>query len=77
MGYLGECVKLGKRPIWDTFPPSIRKKPQTSGKHLVICDCSLDMQNIPEKLAQQQIWGSGNAPTLINEVRRKMEMLVL
>lgn len=37
------------------------------------------MQNGPEKLAQQQIgtWESANAPTLVNEVRKEMEMLVL
>lgn len=37
------------------------------------------MHNSPEKLAQQQncTWESANAPTLINEVRQEMEMLVL
>lgn len=37
------------------------------------------MQNGIEKLAQQQIctWESANAPTLINEVRKEMEMLLL
>lgn len=44
-----------------------------------MCDSSLDMQNSLEKLAQQQIcmWESASSPTLINEVRKEMEMLFL
>lgn len=44
-----------------------------------MCDSSLDMQNSLEKLAQQQIcmWVSANSPTLINELRKEMEMVVL
>lgn len=79
MGHLGECLCLIRvKTNLGYFSPSIsdQKKPQTSGKHMVMCDCSLDMQNIPEKLAQHQICMWDSAPTLINEVRRKMEMLV-
>lgn len=46
---------------------------------MVMCENSLNVQNGLEKPAQQQIWiwESANAPILINEVRKEMEMYVL
>jgi len=44
-----------------------------------MCEKSLNVQSGPERPTQQQIWmwESANAPTLINEVRKEIELRVL